>query len=209
MAIFELTLRREGEPVHEVLRPAGLPDVLGAGAELVLRFRDLQTQLAQTSRPYAGQDSIFVGQIQAGEIYNQVPVECRLHGTRRWVTPGSAATVKSEFDHLLAELAQKHEVQVAATFEIQGDAFAIALTDPLVSAFQEAHQAITGQPLPLGGKPFVDDGNTFSALAHIPALTHGPAATGAHTLYEQVSLAELVRVAQTYALTAVAYCNPG
>jgi len=54
----------------------------------------------------------------------------------------------------------------------------------------------------------VDDGNTFASVAGIPALTHGPAARGAHTLEECVPLGELVRVAQVYALTAAAYC-PG
>jgi acetylornithine deacetylase/succinyl-diaminopimelate desuccinylase-like protein len=206
MAIFEVTIRREGEPVHEVLRPANLPDVLGTGAALVLRFRELQDQLVHRSRPYAGHDAVFVGQIQAGEIYNQAPTECRLQGTRRWVTPSSAAEVQAEFNELLAALAQENDVQIEANFQIQGDAFAIAPADPLVAAFQQAHQAITGYELPLGSKPFVDDGNTFSALAGIPALTHGPAATGAHTLQEQVSIAELVRVAQVYALTAIAYC---
>ena len=59
----------------------------------------------------------------------------------------------------------------------------------------------------LGSKPLIDDGHNFVALAGIPALTHGPAATGAHTLQERVSVQELIRVAQVYALTAVAYCS--
>ena len=66
--------------------------------------------------------------------------------------------------------------------------------------------ALMGAALPLGRKPFVDDGNSFVRLAGIPALTHGPAATGAHTLNEEVSVAELVRVARVYASTAVSYC---
>ena len=91
-------------------------------------------------------------------------------------------------------------------FTVQADAFQIAPDDPLVSAFQGAHTAISGHPLPVGGKPFVDDGNAFAAHAAIPALTHGPNATGAHTLQEEVPVAELVRVAQVYALTAIGYC---
>ena len=82
----------------------------------------------------------------------------------------------------------------------------MAEDEPLVAAFQSAHRIVAGAPLPLGPKPFVDDGNTLCAHAGIPALTHGPAATGAHTLDERVPLAELVRVARTYALTALAYC---
>ena len=64
-----------------------------------------------------------------------------------------------------------------------------------------------GEELPAGCKPFVDDGNTFYALAGIPAITHGPDAKGAHTVEEEVPVAELVRVAQVYALTAIAFCS--
>ena len=77
---------------------------------------------------------------------------------------------------------------------------------PLVVAFQSAYAAVTGGALPPGDKPFVDDGNQFAAFG-IPAITHGPAGTGAHTLHESVPLSELVRVAQVYALAAVAYLH--
>lgn len=207
LAIFGITIKRTGEPVHEVLRPANLPDVLGAGAELIMRFRELQTQLKDIRTPYAGHDSIFVGQIQSGEIYNQAPTECRLNGTRRWVTPGAVEGVQAEFDQILADLARKSDTQIEAAFQVQGDAFQVDPSDPLVNAFQAAYAAITGNPLALGAKPFVDDGNTFVVLGGIPALTHGPAATGAHTLHERVAVEELVRVAQVYALTAVGYCQ--
>ena len=80
------------------------------------------------------------------------------------------------------------------------------LLDPAARAFQAAYAQICGHTLPLGAKPFVDDGNTYGPTAGIPAITHGPAATGAHTLDERVSLDELVRVAQVYALTALAFC---
>jgi acetylornithine deacetylase/succinyl-diaminopimelate desuccinylase-like protein len=209
MGIFEITIRRQGEPVHEVLRPADLPDVLAIGAQLALQFKALNQQLEKITHPHAGNDSIFVGQLQAGEIYNQAPVECRIQGTRRWTTPDSTETVTKELQQLLTNLAERSQTEIDFNFEVQGDAFEIKPIDPLVTAFQAAHQAITGQELPLGGKPFVDDGNTFAPLGGIPALTHGPNATGAHTLQERVPLAELVRVAQVYALTALRYCQVG
>jgi len=59
----------------------------------------------------------------------------------------------------------------------------------------------------LGNKPFVDDASIIIDETGIPAITHGPAATGAHTLFEQVSLDELVRVARVYALTAMHFCG--
>ncbi len=207
MGIFEITISHDGDPVHEVLRPPNLPDVLGAGAELILRFQNLHQRLQQTIHPHAGHDSIFIGRINGGEIYNQAPTKCTLNGTRRWIKPDSSAAVQAEFDQILADLAQTSRTQIEADFAIQGDAFQIEPTEPLIIAFQTAQRAINGAPLPLGGKPFVDDGNTFASLAGIPALTHGPDATGAHTLQERVPVAELVRVAQVYALTALGYCR--
>jgi len=204
--IFEVRIKREGVPVHEVLRPPGLPDVVGTGAELVVRLRELHEKIKQVSAPYAGHDSTFVGRIQGGEIYNQAPLQCTINGTRRWVTPGQTETVKAELRQLLDDLAQSSGTQIEADFEVPGDAFRIDEHDPLVVAFQAAYGAITGGPLVLGNKPFVDDGNVFIGLAGIPALTHGPNATGAHTLNEAAPIAELVRVAQVYALTAIGYC---
>ena len=77
----------------------------------------------------------------------------------------------------------------------------------LTAAFQVAYRAISGNILLPGPKPFVDDGNTFAALAQVPALTHGPRAGGQHTLDEWVSIDDLVRVVRLYALTAMIYCS--
>ena len=77
----------------------------------------------------------------------------------------------------------------------------------MVATFQQAYAALAGAELRLGAKPFVDDGNSFWALAQVPAITHGPRAGGQHTVNEWVSIDDLVRVATLYALTAVAYCG--
>lgn len=207
-AIWDVTIRRAGEPVHEVLRAPDLPDVLGTGAELVLRLRDLNTKVAATTHPYAGHDSVFVGKLHAGEIYNQAPNQCTLSGTRRWVTPGARPAVLDEFRAVLATLAHETRTQIDVSFDLPGDAFSIDPAHPLVTAFQTAYAAVSGQPLALGDKPFVDDGNLFAGEAGVAALTHGPAATGAHTVHEAVTLDELVRVAKVYALTALLFCNP-
>ena len=55
------------------------------------------------------------------------------------------------------------------------------------TAFDRAVAAELGAPLPRGPKRFADDGNSFSDLAGIPAITHGPRATGAHTVDERVA----------------------
>ena len=80
-AIVNLVLRRSGEPIHEALRTGELPDVVAAGAELVLELTALGRRLrAETGASRAESDSLFVGRCAAGEIYNQVPTECRIEG---------------------------------------------------------------------------------------------------------------------------------
>lgn len=204
--IFEITISRKEPPVHEVLRPEGLPDVLGTGVELAARFARWHRELEQQRDPYAGNDSVFIGKFHSGEIYNQSPRECHLNGIRRWVTPGSGDKVEADFHRRLKELARETRTRISADYLFMAEAFRIDPAEPLVSALQSAHTAVSGKPLPLGGKPFVDDGNAFCNRAGIPALTHGPLAHGAHTVSETVTLDELVRVARVYALTAAAYC---
>jgi acetylornithine deacetylase/succinyl-diaminopimelate desuccinylase-like protein len=207
MTIFEMRITRPGEPVHEVLRPSGTPNVVQTGAELVMRLHALHERIQTIQAPYGLNDSAFVGVLQTGEIFNQSPTLCTVKGTRRWVTPGQAQAVHDELRALASELAHTSGTHIALDLELQGEAFQIEPSHPMVTAFQAAYAAIAGGELPPGNKPFVDDGNTYSGIGGIPALTHGPAATGAHTLNEAVPVAELVRVAQVYALTAIGFCG--
>ncbi len=208
LAILEIRVRRDGEPVHEVFRPADTPDVIAAGCELVARFKQLNTELATRPHPIAGPGTIFVGKFAAGEIFNQSPTECRIEGTRRWLAHEPAGEVGEQYKRILSEVAAETRTQIDSEFHVRRDAFEIDPRDPLVAAFQSSYETIAGKPLPIGAKPFVDDGNAFVAHAKIPAITHGPDAKGAHTLNERVPVAELVRVAQTYALTALRFCSP-
>ena len=86
------------------------------------------------------------------------------------------------------------------------DAFRLDAKHAVVQAFQQAHTALTGQPLPTGPKPFCDDGNSFYGHGNVPAITHGARSGGQHTLNEWISIADLQRVACLYALTAVKFC---
>jgi acetylornithine deacetylase/succinyl-diaminopimelate desuccinylase-like protein len=206
-ATWKVSVRRGGPPVHEVMRPADEPSVIAAGAELVARLGRLGDRLAARSDPLAGSESVFIGQIHSGEIYNQYPQECSLEGTRRWLPGTSRSAVENEFRRLLAELERDTRTAIEADFIFIRDAFRLEVDDPLVTAFQQAHAAVSGGPLPVGPKPFVDDGNSFYGLGPVPAITHGPRAGGQHTVHEWVSIDDLVRVAHVYAVTAVAYCG--
>jgi len=205
--VLNVKISRLGEPVHEVLGGSEQPSVIRAGAEVVRRFAELDEELKQLSHPLAGRESLFVGQIAAGEIYNQSPVECTLAGTRRWLPGTAMQDAENQFQRILGEIAEQHDVQIEGRFQVARDAYEIEPSQPLVTAFQAAHQLATGRPLSIGAKPFVDDGNEFVNRGGVPAITHGPNAKGAHTLNEEVAVNELVRVALVYALTAVGFCQ--
>ncbi|HEY7311104.1 MAG TPA: M20/M25/M40 family metallo-hydrolase [Gemmataceae bacterium] len=206
-ATWKIVIRRAGPPIHEVMRPTDEPSVLAAAAELIARLGRLNERLSAHVDPQIGSASVFIGQIHGGEIFNQYPQECWLEGTRRWLPGTSPAEVEREFRALLADLARDTRTTVDLTWTFIRDAFFLSPDDPLVNAFQQAYTTIGGQPLALGPKPFVDDGNSFYGLKNIPAITHGPRAGGQHTVNEWVDIDDLVRVAHLYALTAVLYCQ--
>jgi succinyl-diaminopimelate desuccinylase len=206
---WEVTIRRPGPPVHEVMRPADEPGVIAAGAELVARLGRLDDRLSVLTDPIAGRASVFVGQIHSGEIYNQFPHECRLEGTRRWLPGTLRRDVEREFRNLLDELASDTGTTIEVRCQLVRDAFALDRQAPIVDDFLRAHAAISGVTLPVGPKPFVDDGNCFWGSGGVPAITHGPRAGGQHTVEEWASIDDLVRVAHTYALTATLYCSRG
>jgi acetylornithine deacetylase/succinyl-diaminopimelate desuccinylase-like protein len=208
LATWKITVRREGPPIHEVMRPMNEPSVIDAAAELIARFRQYAGFLAGKTDPEAGCETVFIGQVHAGEIFNQFPQECRLEGTRRWLSNVTRQEVEQEFRGLVQQVASRTQTMIDIDWFPVRDGFTLDRNDPFVGIFQEAHAAASqGRTLPFGAKPFCDDCNTFWSLANIPAITHGPTASGAHTLNEWVSIDDLMRVAHVYALTAVRFCG--
>ncbi len=215
LAIWKAAISRQGLPVHEVMRSRDEPSVISAAGALIREVDRLAYSLAserfeasKASDIHPGNASAFIGQVHAGEIYNQYPQVCRLEGTRRWLPGTDRHAVESEFRELLVRVAEQSKTTIDCEWVFTRDAYYLDLNDPLVSSFRDNYQAIVGAPLTLGPKPFVDDGNSFWSLGKVPAITHGPKAAGQHTLEEWVSIDDLVRVALIYAATAVTYC-PG
>ena len=206
-AMFQVRVTRDGEPCHEVLGGIDQPSVIAAGAKLIDRLTALDAELETLVHPLAGRESLFVGQVHSGEMFNQSPTQLMFEGTRRWLPGTTIAAVQGQFESILAEVAAETGTSVDADFRVSRDAYEIAEDGELVQSFQAAVSGATGAALPVGSKPFVDDGNAFVAAGGVPAITHGPAALGAHTVNEECPVAELVRVAAVYALTAITFCG--
>ncbi|HVR73691.1 MAG TPA: M20/M25/M40 family metallo-hydrolase [Planctomycetota bacterium] len=208
-AVWTITARRGGAPIHEVMRPADEPDVIAVGARLVERLGRLDARLSAKSDALAGRESVFIGQIHAGEIYNQFPKECRLEGTRRWLPGTRREDVEAELRSVAADLQAETGTAIDMDVRWIRDAYFLDPDCALAVAFEDALRIAGCAPLPRGPKPFVDDGNSFWGLARVPAITHGPLAAGQHTLEEWVSVDDLVRVARVYAFTAAVFCSGG
>lgn len=206
-ATWKAVIRRNGPPVHEVMRPLAEPSVIAAAAELIARLGRLENELGAVTHPVCGSASVFLGQVHSGEIYNQYPQEAWLEGTRRWLPGTDRRQVEDDFQGRLRELAANTGTTIDCYWMFVRDAFALDPLSTFVATFQRCYESISGRPLPTGPKPFVDDGNSFAALGGIPAITHGPRAGGQHTLKEWVEIDDLVRVAWLYAATAVEYCR--
>ncbi len=147
-ATWKVVIRRDGPPVHEVMRPAIEPSVIAAAAELVARLGRLDDELRDPTHPVCGPASVFIGQIHAGEIYNQYPQEAWLEGTRRWLPGTDPDAVARDFRARLDRLAADTGTAVDLRWMLIRDAFAIDPDDRLVEAFQGCYRAISGSPCP-------------------------------------------------------------
>lgn len=201
--------RRDGAACHEVMHPADAPYAVMAAADFAMRLSALHARLASEVDAVAGRSSVFVGQIHGGELYNQSAQEAWVEGTRRWIPGISREEVEREFRALLDDVAVAHAISVDLKYQLVRDAFQLEKLAPVVTAFQAAMLSVTGSLLPFGPKPFVDDGNSFSANAGIAAITHGPRAGGQHTTDEWVDIDDLARVARVYVETALRYWDTG
>ena len=81
---------------------------------------------------------------------------------------------------MLGRLAEDARTEIDCDWVFTRDAFVLDVNSPLVAAFQSTHTGISGQELPLGAKPFVDDGNSFWSLAHARDHTRPPRWRSAH-----------------------------
>lgn len=204
---WDVTLRRATEPIHEAHRSSDEPDVILAASEFVRMLEQYANQLRTRTDPVAGSESLHVGRIESGQLPNQSPQSAVIVGTRRWLATSDAAQVEAEFRSLVTNFARVRQLDAVVTFSTMRDSFRLDTQHPIVSAFQSAHASVTGQLLPQGRKPFVDDGNNFWSMVKVPAITHGPRCGGIYTTKEWVDCNDLVRLATVYAVTTILFCS--
>jgi acetylornithine deacetylase/succinyl-diaminopimelate desuccinylase-like protein len=204
LAIFELHITREGEILHENHASPDLPHPILAGARALELLQERARDLARHPLPHLGPETIFVGRFQGGDYFNRLPTNCCLAGTRRFGPQHTMEDIHAEFaslaDQVQAETGAQVEVQISGV-----EGFRLPEDERIVRVIRHAHEAVTGQELPLVGTRMAANAPHFIRLAKVPAVYYGISYRTAHSDGERVALADMVRAAKVYIHAIVDY----
>lgn len=195
--IFRATFRREGGASHELQTAPGTPHPILAAADAAAVLAEFHVRLSKTAIPYAGFESVFIGQLHGGDFYNRFPASAWLEGTRRFRPESTAEAVRGELEALLLPVAERHGLHMELDWSTVREGCRIDPEHPLPQAVRRAYQAETGQELPFSGLRTVADAPIF-ARAGIACVYHGLHGEGAHADLERIAEAELERGARRY-----------
>ena len=195
--IFRATFRRDGSATHELQTPSDTPHPILAAAEAAAVLTEFHSRLLKQAIPYAGFESVFIGQLHGGDFYNRFPESAWLEGTRRFRPESDADEVRAELEALLQPVAERHGPRLELAWSTVREGCRIDPEHPLPRAVRRAYRTETGRELPFSGLRTVADAPIF-ARAGIPCVYHGLAGEGAHADLERISEAELERGARRY-----------
>ena len=208
MSTFEVRVEREGPPLHELNAEKGLPHALWTGFDVLAALKDWGEELAQGEPlPYVGPESLFVGQIHSGDFYNRVPNDCRITGTRRYAPDKCYQEVLDEFEDRLEPVRSGSAAQIRLNLEKTRDGFRLSEDEPVVRILQQAHEEVTGTPLPCGGISSVGDVSVFVNEGGVPAVYYGTANGRAHATPEYVPLVAIERQARVLLSAAARFLS--
>lgn len=197
-ATFQVTVRRDGEPSHQLYTPAGTPHPMTAAIEVIQELDRLNMELEQHYFEDIGYGSYFIGSVQCGKFYNQFPTTAELVGVRRYGPEEDLQDVEVEFRSLLSSIAKKQGVQIELELEKVRDGYRVDKQSEAVAALISAIREVRGIEAPLIGKKTVTDAGILARAMGIPILCHGPDQITAHGDVEYVEIEELALATQVY-----------
>ena len=210
MSTFEIVIEREGEPMHEVNAPPGLPHPLLIGLEVANALRAWDEELSRGQVfPYVGRESVFIGQFESGDFYNIVPTRCRIVGTRRYAPDKRFPEVEAEFQARLEPIRRHSPASIRLDLVKTKDGYRVREDELVVRLLQAAYQEVAGRPLPLGGFKAVADVSNFVNEGGIPAVYFGCGYERGHATPEFVPLAQIEQLARVLLATAARYLGLG
>jgi len=211
MGIFEITVRRAGDSIHELSRPADEPNPIDYAARVVARLQQRAAELATAEMPLVGHETVFLGMIHSGDFYNRVPVTAQIVGTRRHTPDKTFDDVRRELSALVAAVQAEDttgKISIELSFQPVRESFQLDPAEPLVTLVRTAHVDLFGCELPLVGMATVADAPILIREAGIPAVYYGPWSDRAHADVEYIPLDELVQATKMYLVMTLRYCQP-
>lgn len=156
---------------------------------------------------------ISIGTIRGGLWHSTVPETVVAEG-RCGVFPGeSVDTVRALLATTIHQTAQAdpwlaHHPPRLEWFEGQFEAAETNVNHPMVQQLMANHAQVHGAPPAVKGVPYGADMRLYTNHAHMPTVLYGPGDVRlAHAVDEYVSLAEVIAVTKTIALTIVSWCG--
>ena len=164
-------------------------------------LRHLPASLPDVSHPLLGGPSINVGTITGGSKVNMVPDSCIVEIDRRTVPGESSEEVLGAIEQAIEKARERvGDIDALAEIAFFGQPFETPEDARIVSAVREALSEEAGAPAELIGFRGASDARFF-AEAGAEVVVCGPGDIAlAHTVRENVSLAEVERASVAYAL---------
>jgi succinyl-diaminopimelate desuccinylase len=197
-ATFEITIRREGEPSHQLHTPTGTPHPITVAADVIQALGELNEALKHEYIEDIGHASYFVGSVHSGQFYNQHPSTAQLVGVRRYSPSVTFQEVETELRAELDRIAAEHGVEIDLRLEKVRDGYRIDKNGAALGALVAAIRKVRGIDPPLVGKKIVTDASIFVNQLGITTLCHGPDQRTAHADVEYVAVDELIMATGVY-----------
>jgi acetylornithine deacetylase len=158
---------------------------------------------------------ISIGTVRSGDWHSSVPDLLVAEGRFGVFPDESVEDARAVMTAAIEEAAAAsswlaEHAPVLEWFEGQFESGETAPDAPIVSALQDCHQRLTGQPPALRGVPYGADLRLFTRHAGIPTLLYGPGDVDhAHAADERVDIEEVVTCAKVLARTILHWCGGG
>ena len=201
----KITLTLPGDPIHELAVSPETPNLVELGAEVISALTQLRTRIAQRCDEVLGPETLFLGQIAAGDFYNRLPTVCRIVGTWRYPPETTRDAVAAELHEVVLSTVEDRPVCVSVDGSQGNEGFRVSLDEPIAQALHAAYHQVTGSPLANGVQLFAADNGKFINWAHVPAVAHGVGLSQAHADIEWCDAADLERLAKVLLATTVEY----
>ena len=208
-ATWKVTIRREGPPVHEVMRPRHEPSVIAAGAELVARLGRLDRISPPRPHPICGAASVFIGQFHAGEIYNQYPQSALARRDAALAAGHGSIGASSATSGAAGRSRRRHRDDHQLRMDVYPRCLRSRSGRPAGGSVSKLLSGDIGRHfIAHGAQAVCRRRQQLSAPTPASRRSRMARARGASTpLSEWVEIDDLVRVAWLYAAIAVEYCR--